>query len=567
MMGGYIEDRFIQPVNKDSYSFLHWSGVDIFVYFSHNFITIPPPGWIRAAQLHGVAVLGTIITEWDEGKQILETIISDPVLLDVFVDKCGDIAEHHGFQGWLLNIENEVNISLVPNLILLVGKLRARMKMITDDCLVIWYDSVTIQGELKWQDELNSLNKPFFDECDGIFLNYCWKLPENSDPPKDSLNNCLETLGSQLDRRTDIFVGVDVFGRGCFGGGGFNCSAALSKIRERNLSCAIFAPGWTYELPHRENRVEIEFMDRENLFWENLEPFLNFQAVNLDLDRMRREEEEVGAGLNLDLDRMRRDEEVGAGLNLDLDRMRRKEEVGAGLNLDLDRMRRKEEVGAGLNLDLDRMRREEEVGAGLNREKMRLVFRSCFSSGRGNQWFHLLSLQPQPSLISTNIQNSAKNSSNTDSSLLSSTTSTPSPISPLPPVFCCYTTHTKTFVGHRSLYIEASEPGLVVPVFLFDLNPQGITLTFLLVLSRVEEKVGGVDLVLGLDTGSPLIVPQLDDATVQELDVELPQINADWKLAGYRLENCLASIEKLGLRPCSTTPLYLGQISIFSSKS
>ena len=63
-----------------------------------------------------------------------------------------------------------------------------------------------------------------------------------------------------------------------------------------------------------------------------------------------------------------------------------------------------------VNLDQDRMRREEEVGAGLNREKMRLVFRSCFSSGRGNQWFHLLSLQPQPSLISTNIQ--GKNYSN-----------------------------------------------------------------------------------------------------------------------------------------------------------
>ena len=80
------------------------------------------------------------------------------------------------------------------------------------------------------------------------------------------------------------------------------------------------------------------------------------------------------------------------------------------VNLDQDRMRREEEVGAGLHLELDRMRREEEVGAGLNREKMRLVFRSCFSSGRGNQWFHLLSLQPQPSLISTNIQ--GKNYSN-----------------------------------------------------------------------------------------------------------------------------------------------------------
>ena len=34
-----------------------------------------------------------------------------------------------------------------------------------------------------------------------------------------------------LCRTADIFVGVDVFGRGCFGGGGFNSAAALKKIR------------------------------------------------------------------------------------------------------------------------------------------------------------------------------------------------------------------------------------------------------------------------------------------------------------------------------------------------
>lgn len=33
---------------------------------------------------------------------------------------------------------------------------------------VIWYDSVTVQGELKWQDELNELNLDFFALTDGM---------------------------------------------------------------------------------------------------------------------------------------------------------------------------------------------------------------------------------------------------------------------------------------------------------------------------------------------------------------------------------------------------------------
>lgn len=38
--------------------FFHWWYIDIFVYFSHNFITIPPVGWINQAHMHGVIVLG-----------------------------------------------------------------------------------------------------------------------------------------------------------------------------------------------------------------------------------------------------------------------------------------------------------------------------------------------------------------------------------------------------------------------------------------------------------------------------------------------------------------------------
>ena len=39
---------------------------------------------------------------------------------------------------------------------------------------VLWYDSVTIEGKLEWQNALNDLNAPYFDACDGIFLNYTW---------------------------------------------------------------------------------------------------------------------------------------------------------------------------------------------------------------------------------------------------------------------------------------------------------------------------------------------------------------------------------------------------------
>lgn len=68
IVGGYQEDDI--PTGKQlqtMYNFRHWNCVDIFVYFSHANVAPPPPGWINAAHRHGVQVLGTIMTEWDQG--------------------------------------------------------------------------------------------------------------------------------------------------------------------------------------------------------------------------------------------------------------------------------------------------------------------------------------------------------------------------------------------------------------------------------------------------------------------------------------------------------------------
>ena len=52
----------------------------------------------------------------------------------------------------------------------------------------------------------------FFDVCDGIFLNYNWSL--------DDLQESVSVSGKE--RQYDVYGGVDVFGRGCYGGGGWN---------------------------------------------------------------------------------------------------------------------------------------------------------------------------------------------------------------------------------------------------------------------------------------------------------------------------------------------------------
>lgn len=52
---------------------------------------------------------------------------------------------------------------------------------------VIWYDAITTEGKLRWQDQLTDLNQPFFDACDGLFVNYSWRA--------DTPRACMQKAG------------------------------------------------------------------------------------------------------------------------------------------------------------------------------------------------------------------------------------------------------------------------------------------------------------------------------------------------------------------------------------
>jgi mannosyl-glycoprotein endo-beta-N-acetylglucosaminidase len=57
MQGGYVDDKWVQGgTNPEAYAIWHWHLIDVFVYFSHSLVTLPPPCWTNTAHRHGVKV-------------------------------------------------------------------------------------------------------------------------------------------------------------------------------------------------------------------------------------------------------------------------------------------------------------------------------------------------------------------------------------------------------------------------------------------------------------------------------------------------------------------------------
>lgn len=265
MMGGYLEDRFIQGSEvQNPYSFYHWQYIDIFVYFSHHTVTIPPVCWTNAAHRHGVCVLGTFITEWQEGGKLCEAFLAgDERSFQAVADRLVQIAQFFRFDGWLINIENSLSPAAVRNTPLFLQYLTRQLHQQVPGGLVLWYDSVVQSGQLKWQDELNEQNRVFFDSCDGFFTNYNWR--------EDHLKRMVAQAGERL---ADVYVGIDVFARSNVVGGRFDTDKSLELIRKHGFSAALFAPGWVYECLEKN-----DFFQNQDKFWRLLERFLPTHSI------------------------------------------------------------------------------------------------------------------------------------------------------------------------------------------------------------------------------------------------------------------------------------------------
>ncbi|KAJ8579111.1 hypothetical protein ON010_g95 [Phytophthora cinnamomi] len=257
MKGGYQEDRFKQGCSDfDAYRFYQWDLVDLFVYFGHALVCPPPTGWIAAGHRHGTRVLGTFLTEGDQGTEFCKELFRDTQSAEAFASKLAGIAWHGGFDGWLINIENDVPAELVTNIDVFLRTLRKGMQLQNPLAQVVWYGSLSRSGKRKSFARLDEASVDFFSNVDAFYADYGWV----SDDAKFS-------AAFDLDRRYDVFMGIDVFGRhNMLGGGKMNCSEPLRLAWNSGVSAALFAPGWTHECYQHE--AQEDFVVVENRFWE-----------------------------------------------------------------------------------------------------------------------------------------------------------------------------------------------------------------------------------------------------------------------------------------------------------
>nr|XP_037286240.1 cytosolic endo-beta-N-acetylglucosaminidase-like [Rhipicephalus microplus] len=234
--GCYQQDRFVHGcANPKSYRFYHWQVIDTFVYYSPYMVTIPPPGWISAAHRHGVKVLGTFLVKSHEGPDVLDRIRRDNLLMKV-ASQLALVANLSHFDGWLIDIESKMDKCQIRFLMKLLLAITTQTHQAVPGSLVIWYDSITNDGTLHWQSELNEKNCDFFKLCDGIFLNSRWT--------EDMLQESAFFAGT---RKSDIYVGIDVYGQATSYVGGFETYRAVDTVRMLGLSAAIFGASWVYE--------------------------------------------------------------------------------------------------------------------------------------------------------------------------------------------------------------------------------------------------------------------------------------------------------------------------------
>ncbi|KAF7984889.1 hypothetical protein HWV62_10885 [Athelia sp. TMB] len=265
--GGYTESP-----SALAYTFNFWSHCDTFVYFSHHRVTVPPSGWINAAHRQGVKMLGTLIFEGSGEDDCLRLLVgqlptstSGPALPSTttlplsphYARVLADLAAQRGFDGYLLNFECPLRggVEQTRALSAWIPILQAEMlAKVGPHAQALWYDSVIINGQLRWQDRLNSLNLPFFLSSTGFFTNYTWAphYPSLTASYFLSLNPALTQIDHSIIQPKslrDIFIGVDVWGRGSHGGGGFGCYKAISHVDPKGigLSVALFGQAWSWE--------------------------------------------------------------------------------------------------------------------------------------------------------------------------------------------------------------------------------------------------------------------------------------------------------------------------------
>lgn len=265
-------------LNKfDANTFSYWQYVDQLVYWAGSAgegLIVPPTADVTdAGHTNGVPVLGTIFLApeaWGGKLQWLDDfLVMDKTGKFLLVDKLIEAAKTLGFDGWFINQEVE-GTDKAPLTKEHADKMLAFVQQFREKAdgkvSLIWYDSMTEEGKIDYQNALTDKNDAFLIDANGkkgadsMFLNFWWT--------KDALagQNLLKQSSEKAKaigvNPYDIYAGMDVQENGVRTPIKWNLFA---PNHVPYTSLGLYCPSWAYF--SAENLDQYEQL--ENRLWVN----------------------------------------------------------------------------------------------------------------------------------------------------------------------------------------------------------------------------------------------------------------------------------------------------------
>ncbi|MFJ7933295.1 discoidin domain-containing protein [Sporosarcina sp. NPDC096371] len=249
---------------KDFYAntFSYWQYVDLMVYWAGSAgegIIVPPSAdVIDASHKNGVPIVGNIFFppaayggkfEWVDQMLTQREDGSFPA-----ADKLLEVADYYGFDGWFINQEtaggNKQTAQKMKDFLVYLQQHKP------EGMEIMWYDSMTDDGYISWQNHLTDRNKGFLQDngtrvSDSMFLNFWWNNQQSS-------YNKAKELGRSP---YDLYAGIDVEANGI--NTNIPWQGIFPKGEEPLASLGIYRPDWAFKTS--ENMEQ--FYQKENEFW------------------------------------------------------------------------------------------------------------------------------------------------------------------------------------------------------------------------------------------------------------------------------------------------------------
>lgn len=202
-VGGYHAYESVRPplLENMPFSCSHLQYVEIFVYFSHKLVCVPPPTWTNTMHRNGVKVLGTFMIEPHTPQ--IERMLEQKAGEFIIARQLATMADAYGFDGWLLNVEGEFPRHVSDYLNKVTGFISSLRFMLRPTGKVVWYDALTSDNEVDYQNSLTPKNLAYVLAADAVFTNYKWTTAK--------LEEAQITAEKYNIKSVDVFFGVDVW--------------------------------------------------------------------------------------------------------------------------------------------------------------------------------------------------------------------------------------------------------------------------------------------------------------------------------------------------------------------